>query len=243
MDLKSYTSKWGTFYVPDDTPNCTVAQNMRDGHVYDMGVYKWISQFITPGSTVIDVGVCFGQMSVLFSRLVGEQGRVYSIEANELLIPIIRKNLDENKCDNVELLHRAAWDEHDKLLSFQTREKNNLPVNGFSWGSLGIDPTEESCQRVKSLTIDHLGTILNMSNLSAIKIDAQGADLKVLRGASEVIRKYRPAIAFEVEVYHVPQLGQGRGDALSLIEDLGYGIAEEIGLGNYFILPKYSGER
>ena len=233
MYLIECTSKHGIFYIPGETPGCVVCQNIRQGHIYDEGVYKWVARHIGKNSTVIDVGALFGQMTVLFSRLAGQ---VHTIEANQEMIPIIEKNLIENGCHNVTVHHRAAWDKNDQRLYFQTQAVNSLPANcsTFSFGSLGIDPTATSGEWVNSITIDSL----DLEDVSAIKIDVQGADLHVLRGARETIRRCRPAIAFEVEVYNVPQFGQCRADALKLVEELGYEVVEEPGLANYFILPK-----
>jgi len=70
--------------------------------------------------------------------------------------------------------------------------------------------------------LDSVAQDLGLSRIDFIKIDAEGADELVCRGAAEVLKKYRPAIFFEQNRTAAPQLGlQGLGTA-AFLATLGY---------------------
>ena len=71
---------------------------------------KTLQQYLQPGSTFIDLAANEGYFSVIASKLVGSQGKVFAIEPQSRLLDIINKNLDLNECNNVKILPIAISD-------------------------------------------------------------------------------------------------------------------------------------
>jgi len=235
MELELIESGIGNFYIPTDTPDCTICEVVRKGCVYDEGIYLRVLENIKPDINVIDVGLCFGQMTILFAKRCKELGcgKVYSFEANPSLINIIKKSLKANDCDNVELYNNAVWDVGGQELRFQNKDTTNKDIP-FSYGNLGVDLSNRGEQVVESVTIDSFG----FTNVCAMKIDAQGADLKILKGARNTITKNEPFIAFECEIQNSQNFNEPLTAHFDFTKEVGYEVTEErIGLGNYFAVP------
>src|SRR5262249_3027721 len=77
-----YETSTGRYYLPTDAPQDHVIQCIKTGGIFEPEVVEAAKAYIQPGSTVLDVGANFGQMSVLFSRFVGPAGQVHSFEAD-----------------------------------------------------------------------------------------------------------------------------------------------------------------
>src|SRR5262245_46342376 len=70
---------------------------------------------LRPGMTFVDAGANIGYLSVLASKLVGEEGRVFAVEPFPLNARILEANLARHGCTNATVLPVAAWSERADL--------------------------------------------------------------------------------------------------------------------------------
>jgi len=238
IETKLFKTRTGEFHLPVDAPNCGMCTEIIEGGVYDKEIVDALLYYIRPHSTVVDAGACYGQMSVIFSRMVGPSGSVVAIEANHDLYEIVLKNIVENQCPvrsagEGAVLHAAAWDVGGIDLLFPNADIKNTPYQCYGcWGlamksSLGY-------HKVKSLAIDDL----HLDNVSAIKIDVQGADLRALRGCVDTIRRCKPVIVYEYEPQFSEELGCKEEEYAEFVKDIGYVVKAEVKPRNYLIMPK-----
>ena len=174
---------------------------------------------VRPGDVVVDVGANIGRMSVLASRLVGAQGRVYCFEPSPKVLTSLYRNLQLNGCTNVTAYSSAVADVAGVLMF-------NMPVGTNSgWGSLrdlgagAALRVEVSCRR-----LDDMLPIL--SKVALLKIDVEGADQKVVRGAQALIQRDQPVIALEYSPDWIRQLGDDPAWLLQSLGALGYRFLE-----------------
>ena len=220
----------GRWWLPDAVDTDIVIQAMRAGEVFEPEVVDTVARYCGPGDVVLDVGSNFGQMAVLFSRLVGPEGRVHAFEADPFVLGLLRRNLEENGCGNVVVHEGAVWSEAGRPLLYPEPDFNRFG----SFGSFGIDPGAKEGRPVESITIDGIGI---EGRIRVIKIDIQGSDLFGLQGAVETIRRHQPMIIFEFETALQDQFGTNFEDYAQFIEAIGYRI-EEVFNHNYVIVPQ-----
>jgi len=89
------------------------------------------------------------------------------------------------------------------------------------WASLAKDYAEHAsvtrqAHRVPVITLDSL----NLTHVTAIKLDAEGAEQEVLEGARQTLTRSRPVLSVEIEERHRPASTR---DVPALLESLGYG--------------------
>ena len=76
--LSLFKTAIGNYYLPVDVEKDVIVNEMKSGRVFEPEIIEVAKQYITEGSTVLDVGANFGQMTLFFSQFVGEKGRVLS---------------------------------------------------------------------------------------------------------------------------------------------------------------------
>jgi len=156
---------------------------------------------LKPGDTVFEVGGHIGYITMYFSQLVGNSGKVIVFEPGSNNIPYIRQNCRDLL--NVELIERAVSDE-DGFANFYeeelTGQNNSLnhDYKGFSINrGMAFSNTEYQQCKVKTVKLD---TQLAETGLkpSLIKIDIEGAELMALEGGQRIIEEHLPILMVEV---------------------------------------------
>lgn len=210
----------GNFYLPPDgiLGNDSVAQAMMAGNLFEPAIIDFCAKHITSGSTVIDAGANWGQMTVTFSRLVGETGHVHSIEPSTLVLEHLRATLEANpECKNVTLHPNAGWHTSGEELNML------IPHSSIAYSGAGIrgvkDPRDNRTHTVMSLAIDDIEF---QSPVSVIKIDAQGSDFFILKGAKKTLEKYRPIVVLEYEPDYEPWFDTTKQQLIDFLESVNY---------------------
>lgn len=168
------------------------------GRVIERGEYEahmlaFFRRVLRPGMTLIDVGANIGLFSLFAAKLVGERGRVYSIEPRGENARLLLYSVALNHFDNIMLLPTAVGESSGYSL-YRTHLGGNgslltKPDAGFTVPSI-LHPT---CQVVPLARLDTLVT----GRVDVIKLDIEGAEAMALRGANELIRHHRPLITSE----------------------------------------------
>jgi len=231
--VQLYETPTGRYYLPTDAPQDHVIQCIKNGGIFEPKIIETAKAYIWPGSTVLDVGANFGQMSVFFSRFVGAGGQVHSFEADPFVYELFLKTLAANNCQNVTAHPGAVYDRPNQQLFY--------PVQDFkraqAYGSCGIDPKATAGRTVKTLTIDGLN--IN-TPVSFMKVDIQGSDLFALRGTVETIKRHRMPILFEFEQQFQAEFGTSFQDYVDFVNSISYRfekVVMEIESINYLIVP------
>ena len=227
-----YETALGNYYLPCGAPNDMIARSMRAGRVFEPLVLETGGQCIRPGTAVLDVGANYGQMAILFSHLAGPEGMVFAFEAQEYCFAILQKNIQANHRENVRAIFGAAFDESRAEVSFPDPGLNRFP----SYGSyaLKLETDESTKHTVRTLKIDGLQID---RPISFFKVDVQGSELFVLRGARETILRHQMPILFEYEERFQAEFGTTFEDYLDFVRSINYRIEKVVDGINYLIVP------
>lgn len=184
-------------YSPDSYKiylNITESPMMYDRAVgvYESYTFDSIRSRIQPGMTFIDVGANKGDYTLFTGHLIGESGKVIAVEPVPENIHWFNKSLAENDLENVTLVDAALSDENGHA-TFQLGERSG-------WGSVipGKDEPEAGTIRVRTVTLDSLVPELELDRVDALKIDVEGGEVEVIRGAEETIDRFRPMIWLDI---------------------------------------------
>lgn len=167
----------------------TDANSSRDylaGFDESLTVFEIYRRAILPGTIVVDVGANIGIHSLVLSRCVGEHGRVYSYEPSRILCERFRENVILNRVRNV-TLRDIGVGARDGILRFE-------PFPGeFNIGLGKFDASGSTDVAVVRLDSDLVST----GRISLIKIDVEGMELDVIRGAKAILAQHRPTLVIE----------------------------------------------
>jgi FkbM family methyltransferase len=148
--------------------------------------FDYYGRFLKPGQTVIDVGANVGIHTLVMSDLVGPAGRVFSYEPSETVFRRLQKNLEINSKDNVHPRKTAAGSTVGTTGFSDRSHETNI-------GKSHLDPSSDHRVSVTTLDREHSGA----ESISLIKIDVEGSEMEVLRGAGDLLRDHRPVIFME----------------------------------------------
>jgi len=155
--------------------------------------------YLQEGMTVFDVGAHIGELTMLFSRLVG-QGTVHAFEAAQSCFDRLLANCGNLNPRNL-FLHHAAVAEREGEIELQVYDDAHLAWNTRAirpLASYGIDVTPVGSERVQAITLDDYCERNAIAQIDLLKIDVEGAELQVLVGAKELLAKHRvQCVAFE----------------------------------------------
>ncbi len=174
--------------------------------LWEAGSIGQLRTVVTPGSLVVDVGANVGFFTVRFARWVRPGGRVLAIEPEPLNASRLARRVRRHGQDAVEIVQGVATD-HEGV--------EQLFINRHHPGDhrIGLDGGVP----VPAHTIDALVAQRPARRVSLIKIDVQGAEFRVLRGASDTLATHRPALFVEI---HEPGLREFGTSALEVIDHL-----------------------
>ena len=180
-------------------------------YLYD--VYEWptaltVAVLARPGTMYIDVGAHVGSYATLGALAVGPTGRVLAFEPDEANRSRLERHVRLNNLPNVEVFDHGLGDDSGKVSMVRPVATNSGMTRTARTGE-----TPDFSMQVKRL--DDVADSLSGSRVSVMKIDVEGAEIGVVRGASRLIRSDQPFIVFEE---NDPVCGA------HLVEEFGYSL-------------------
>ena len=180
---------------------------------YESENYSFIRSYIKPGMHIIDIGAHIGLFSVYTSQLTGAEGKVICFEPTPGTFSLLQQTLKLNHCENV-IAVQAAVSDKDGTANFYI---SAIQQEGNNSNSLvkNRDEKDLNSYEVKLETIDGIVKTYKLKP-SLIKIDAEGAELDVLKGGLKTFTEISPAIILGLH----PDFIKQKGDNLEAIWDL-----------------------
>jgi FkbM family methyltransferase len=156
------------------------------------------------GDIVVDVGAHIGKYTIIASKRVGTTGKVIAIEAHPGNYEILNSNIKLNRLTNVISLNYAVYSKETIIKLFLPDEKSNHTIYNTLIQTRAKD--EEKFVEVNADTLDNLLQRNGISNAEVnwLKIDVEGAELEVLKGAQAIISNSK-RIALLIEVHNIEQ--------------------------------------
>ncbi|HWG09695.1 MAG TPA: FkbM family methyltransferase [Solirubrobacteraceae bacterium] len=169
-------------------------------------VQEALAELVKPGQTVYDVGANIGFFTILCSRLVGPQGRVYAFEPIPQNLATLRHNVTLNALSNVTIV--------DKALSSATGTAEMFVSPWSAFHSLNVEGATKQDNHgpetgeitVQTVTLDEFVGGEGVRAPDLVKIDVEGAELIVVDGMRETLRSVKPLLLCEL---HDTKLGYG----------------------------------
>lgn len=121
-----------------------------------------------------------------------------------------------NGSANVTALQLAAADKAGKALLIHHPDHSRNVLSR-------VDTAEDS-EQVRTISLDELLREYSLDKVEMVKIDVEGAEELVLRGASHLIRSFKPIIIFEINTAGTENLGLAHDGAWQLLRSEGYGF-------------------
>ena len=187
---------------------------------FEEGLTRALIEKLQLGDSFVDIGAHVGYYTILASLLVGAEGHVVSFEPT----PRTRTELSANTAglDNVQVVPMAAWDATERL-TLQDFGWRQSSFNSVVAARVNGNPRSESIE-VEAVAVDDWLTVHGMVP-AFIKIDAESAEQRVLRGLRRTIEQHHPILSLEIGDYNLPGVPSSAELIRSIIEQ-GYDAFE-----------------
>ena len=170
---------------------------------------------LKPGMTFVDVGANTGYFALIAARLVGPAGRVLAVEPEPENCERIRRNIELNGYQNIDVAQVALGDRQGDVELHLAHDHGHHSLLPTSPDRAGLSLT------VPLRTLDDLLVEHRIDQVDAMKIDVEGAEATVLRGAAATVRK-NPRIVLLIDLHE--SLGIDPAEVCDLLVELGLAI-------------------
>jgi FkbM family methyltransferase len=155
---------------------------------YEPETVKYLRENLKPGETFIDIGAHIGLFTVLAARLVGKTGKVITFEPTPVTLQALKSVVKMNGCSSVVTVRGEAMSEEKGTAVFYDTGDTMSVTNS-------LIKNETSCGEIEVPTIS-LDEFVMENDIAPdiIKIDVEGAELKVLRGSRRTLEIEQPKV-------------------------------------------------
>lgn len=172
---------------------------------------------IETNMVVFDVGSNIGETLLHFALLTGDGGKVYGFEPVPENFKKCTDNISINKFKNIKLSNTALSDKREKLYFAHAENMN-------SGGIFMNKEKRNSGHEVQALTLDEFVHENKINGIDLIKIDVEGFELNVLKGAADTLQNLRPLIFAEVDEKNLQRQGTDAATLISFIRSFRYDV-------------------
>jgi FkbM family methyltransferase len=196
---------------------------MLDGY-WEIWLTQFLARHVRQGMTVIDVGANFGYYTLLLADAVGSTGQVVAVEPNPATVALLRESIQLNGyTDRTTIVPCALSAQAGNALLFcPDGEPKNAGLVSHK-GRPGGTTIE-----VPTVTLDAITK--GMRKIDLVKIDAEGAELAIVGGMQELIKRDHPAIVLE---FNAARYSDPNAFLESLVKS--YSSVQEISLDGTFL--------
>jgi FkbM family methyltransferase len=220
VNLREYD---GTFSV--DRRSHLFARIAAEG-AYEPALAAACAAHLDPSRDAIDVGANVGFYTTLLARKLAAR-RVLAIEPTRNALVKLHGNLARNAVEDRVIVFEGVASDREGTLEI------NTVAGKEEYSSLGalshpsVDGEERRTERVASATID--GLVLRHGLVPGfIKIDVEGAEHRVLSGATETLRAHRPVVLSELSASLLRRNGSSAAEVVAYMRRLGYRIVDPL---------------
>jgi FkbM family methyltransferase len=170
-----------------------------------------VKKLIHEGDYVADIGANLGYFAKIFSRLVGNNGKVICIEPVKPFFDVLSRNLkNKRNC----ILHNYALGTENKTIELVLPKSEGVFRTGLS--HIPSDESEKQNSYIFETEMTTGSSLLkDLPRLDYIKCDIEGYELIVLKELSDVIKKYLPVLQIEI-------WDNNKNEVIILMTSLGY---------------------
>jgi FkbM family methyltransferase len=205
-------------WIPED-PGSLLGMPLRGN--FEPECTFLLTKLVKSGDIAFDVGASFGWYSCHLAQLVGKAGEVHIFEPTNA-IDELKSNLTSNRFEARCVLNQVALGEKEGTETLFIPEKL-----GTAFASL----REHSYGRTHKVSVptqrlDDYVTANKVRRVDFLKMDIEGGEYLVLKGAENVLKQYSPVVMLELQKSHTECFGYSPEDLISYLGALGYHLFE-----------------
>ena len=203
--------------------------------------WRAIREHLHPGDTFVDVGAHIGIYSLRAAPVVGPGGHVIAVEPNPETVRALQANIDASGAGAVISVQPVACSDTEGTLKIFAAPRNNTGESSLSQANAS-QIGQATAYSARTLPLDVILRNTGVSRVDAIKIDVEGAEYLVLKGAAETLKRHHPFLIVELSEVQLRTMGTSSAEITSLLQSYGYQRSHGYDVANVEFSPVTTGE-
>lgn len=204
LDIQDYVSHYLYFGFKDA------------GHLQLMNLVK-------PGDVVLDIGTNYGTTILQFAKKVGDTGFCYGFEPDFLNFEICKKQLLINDVKNIKVENIGLGEKEGEFYLVVENETNRGCNKVFD-----VPKNEKTSTKVKVSTLDIWMLSHSLAKVDLIKIDVEGFEYNVLKGAKKVISQFKPRFFIELDDNNLQEQNSSAKNVVDFLQSCDYSVYHSV---------------
>jgi FkbM family methyltransferase len=184
--------------------------------------WRAIAEHLHAGSTFVDIGAHIGYYSLKAAPVVGLGGRVIAVEPNPDTVRRLRDNIRASQADGVISVKAVACSDAEATLELFAASASNTGETSLSRRNASQEGQIAASYRVRARRLDDILKDSGIGRVDVVKIDVEGAEFLVLKGAQEMLERYHPLIIVELVESQLQAMGTSTAEVVALLHSHGY---------------------
>ena len=203
-------------------PGNEVYRSIFVNGIYDPNLIVILNNLLPQEGTLIDAGANMGYVSLLASRVLNENGKIYALEPSQRDFERLIDNVSINHLSKIISCHNIALSDKSGTaqLMIATEERSALNTLGTAFSFKGVEKVK--IEDVKTMSLDEFITNEGINHVDVLKLDLEGSELKALQGAVNTIQRYRPAVVLGINQNALKASGASLDEIEQMLKTLRY---------------------
>ncbi len=181
--------------------------------VHERNSTEEVKRLVKKGMKILEVGANIGYYAILETKLAGADGHLYAFEPSPFNFDLLKRNLSLNKIGNADIYQKAAGAENTAGKFFVANKSN---LSSFIQRD-SMDMIHDG--KIVDVDIVRLDDFFAEKDLDFIRMDVEGYELEILKGAEKLLERKNPPKHFFIEV-HSELLHKKDSSAKEIVENL-----------------------
>jgi FkbM family methyltransferase len=203
-------AKVPTIYNFDMFVNANGGKEIYNLGFYEVGTIDVIQQCLLPTDNFVDVGASIGLMSLVASKKCS-RGMILAFEPQKERFEILKKNVELNDCKNIQAFNNGLGENNEQL---------QLHTDIFSPSIVDVENSNGNHELIDILVLDEVLENKGINTIKFIKMDVEGFELNVLKGARSILSKKDAPIICVEYVKRLQLLNQGDVSMVDFIKSI-----------------------
>jgi len=217
-------------------PYDLVSRKILEEGVWEPQSIQAVADHLSPKATFIDVGAHVGYYSLKAATLVGPNGHILSIEPNPQTLPKLRANIEASEAHAVSVWP-VACAQSESTLQFFAAPESNTGESSLSKENASQEGAAAVPYTVQARPLDAIVKEAKLDRVDVIKIDVEGAEFEVLKGAANILDEYRPVLVIELMPNQLKSMGTSMDEVTRFLASHGYSMSRRLGNENFEWVP------
>jgi FkbM family methyltransferase len=203
-------------------PYDTVTQFILLNGTWEPSTTYELLRHVPAGGTFVDVGAHVGWYTLKAAQVVGPQGHVIAVEPNRETLVKLRDNIRASGASGVVVVAPVACSDSETTLTFYASPRSNTGESSLSFANAAREGGIAASYPVRARRLDDIVKEAHAGRVNAIKIDVEGAELLVLKGAADTLDRDRPILAVELLEPGLHAMGTSVAEVTAFLGSHGY---------------------